>query len=166
MAVQTPHLLKAASNVRRMEQNLTGILGDNGRSAIAQEVGRNTLGLLKLSNEHYAFADGLSRANWRQKMSRLYYAAFHARRAIHLFVEGSYSTDVSDHKNVGSFPDDFPNRDTYKTRLVDLRNDRNLADYDHEATEPDLLIPVGDAVSLVRQLLDETRQYLSARGLP
>jgi uncharacterized protein (UPF0332 family) len=107
----------------------------------------------------------LRRNHWRQKTSRLYYAAFHARRAIHFFVEGSYSTDVSDHKNVGSFPDDFPNRDTYKTRLDDLRSDRNLADYDHEATELDLVIPVVDAVRLVHQLLDEAKHYLSARGL-
>jgi hypothetical protein len=35
-------------------------------------------------------------------------------------------------------PDDLPNNSTYKRRLVDIREDRNLADYDHSADESDL----------------------------
>jgi hypothetical protein len=165
MAVQVPHILKAASNLRRLEKNLACILDQSGREAIANEVSRNTNGLLRLSKEHYEFATSVSRGNWRQKVSRLYYAAYHARRAVHLFVVGDYITDSSDHKNVGGFPDDFPNRDRYKTRLADLRSDRNLADYDHEATASDLIISIEDATLLVSELISSAQQYLESQGL-
>lgn len=165
MAVQSPHILKAAPNLRRLESNLSRILDHSGREAIANEVCRNTHGLLGLSREHYDFAISIGRGYWRQKISRLYYAAYHARRAVHLFVVGDYITDSSDHKNVGGFPSDFPNRDTYKTRLADLRSDRNLADYDHEATTADLIHSVEEATLLVSGLIEGTQQYLESKGL-
>lgn len=165
MAVHSPHILKAASNLRRLEKNLSHILDNSGREAIATEVCRNTRGLLDLSREHYDFAASVSRANWRQKVSRLYYAAYHARRAVHLFIVGDYTTDSSDHKNVGGFPDDFPNRDTYKTRLADLRSDRNLADYDHEATVSDLIHSVEEATLLVSALIYNAQSYLESKGM-
>jgi hypothetical protein len=165
MAVQSPHILKAAPNLRRLESNLSRILDHSGREAIANEVCRNTRGLLGLSREHYDFAASVSRTNWRQKISRLYYASYHARRAVHLFVVGDYTTDSSDHKNVGGFPSDFPNRDTYKTRLADLRSDRNLADYDHEATGDDLIHSVEEATLLVLGLIDNAQIYLESKGL-
>lgn len=165
MAVQSPHILKAAPNLRRLESNLSCILDHSGREAIANEVCRNTRGLLGLSREHYDFAVSVSRTNWRQKISRLYYAAYHARRAVHLFVVGDYATDSSDHKNVGGFPSDFPNRDTYKTRLSDLRSDRNLADYDHEATVADLIHSADEATLMVSKLIDDAHAYLESKGL-
>jgi hypothetical protein len=165
MAVQSPHILKAAPNLRRLESNLARILDHRGREAIANEVCRNTRGLLGLSREHYTFAVSVSRGNWRQKISRLYYAAYHARRAVHLYVVGDYITDSSDHKNVGGFPGDFPNRDTYKTRLSDLRSDRNLADYDHEASSSDLINSVEEATLLVSELIAHAQQYLESKGL-
>jgi len=165
LPVKTPHLLNAGSNCRKLLAELSGILPASANELIEDEINRNAIALFKLGEGHFLFAKGLNKALWRQKISRLYYGAYNARRAINLHGSGKYSVDVSDHKNIDSLPGSFPNSSTYSVQLPTLRNDRNLADYDHEAVEADLLISVEDAEDLVTQFLSDVANYLTSKGL-
>ena len=73
--------------------------------------------------------------------------------------------DVKDHKRIGEFPDDFPNSNTFATGLEGLRDDRNLADYNHDATENDLLMVPGDVETLVTEFRAEANKYLTDHGI-
>ena len=73
--------------------------------------------------------------------------------------------DVTDHKRIGEFPDDFPNSNTFATSLEGLRDDRNLADYNHDATESDLLKTPGDVETLVTAFRTAAHKYLTDRGI-
>jgi hypothetical protein len=82
-----------------------------------------------------------------------------------LFNDGTYKTDVSDHKNIDSLPPGFPNHSTYGNQLATLRDDRNLSDYDHEAIESDLIITVQDAEQLVSQFISDSKAFLISKGV-
>jgi len=164
MAVKTPHILLAASNTRKMLENLRNVLDVDAYDVIEQEINKNVISLFELGNEHFRFAQGTEQRFWRQRISRLYYGAYNVRRAIALHFKGAYHTDVSDHKNISDIPDDFPHTNIYKTRLIDLREDRNLADYDHTAVEADLLLTQDEAETLVSDFIRDARNYLNNRG--
>lgn len=82
-----------------------------------------------------------------------------------MFNDGTYKTDVSDHKNIDSLPSGFPNQNTYGNQLATLRDDRNLADYDHEAQESDLIITIQDAEQLVSQFISDSKAFLVSKGV-
>jgi hypothetical protein len=81
-----------------------------------------------------------------------------------LEVDGSFSIDSSDHKNVSQIPDDFPNVAVFRVRIPNLREDRNMADYNHLAQETDLVSPVNDYQDLVRDFIAVASVYLTNRG--
>jgi hypothetical protein len=145
--------------------NLLHLLSTDSVQAIDSEIAANARGLFELGAQHYAFAISLGRSQWRQTISRVYYGAFGVVRSVRFFVDGHYSTETGEHKKVDELPTDFPNRSTYAVQLPVLRDDRNLSDYDHTATEADLVIPREDAVRLVGNLFADARSYLQARGL-
>jgi hypothetical protein len=97
---------------------------------------------------------------WRQKISRLYYAAYNVRRSVVLKSSGAFSTDSSDHKNVDQLPDVLDNRESHIVNLRNLREDRNLADYSHLATIGDLVIAPADALQFAGQFLGDCRKFL------
>lgn len=121
--------------------------------------------MLELGKNHFNFAKSLSKRNWRQKVSRYYYGAYNSSKAIRYFIDGYHSTDSSDHKKIGNLPEDFPNKETYNTRLKELRDDRNKCDYDHSITENDLFIPYRESEELTRNFLKDSVTYLTERGL-
>lgn len=149
-----------------MLENLRGVLDQNAIDALEAELRRNVVGLFRLGQEHAAFARTLQNADWRQRVSRLYYAAYNARRAVQLEVHGKYSTDVSDHSKVDELPDGFPHRERYARQLTDLREDRNLADYSHAGRETDLISPPADYEKLVSDFLTDAQTFLNTRGVP
>jgi hypothetical protein len=51
------------------------------------------------------------------------------------------------------------------TRLANLREDRNLCDYDHSAGRSDLVWGVDDSLDIVEKFLRDARRYLRARGV-
>lgn len=163
--MKSPHLLLASSNCRRLVENLRGVLDPAACALLEQEIDRNTVDLFHFGEQHYTFAKSVSRTHWRQKVSRLYYGAYNVRRAVQLHTEGVFKTDVSDHKNMDAFPSAFPNSSTYKNQLVVLRDDRNLADYAHDAVETDLVLTVADAEKLVSDFVADSRHFLTSRGL-
>jgi hypothetical protein len=95
----------------------------------------------------------------------LYYGAYNIRRAVLLHYEGHYATDASDHKSIGSLPSDFPQANTFENRLQSLRDDRNMADYNHLAVLADLLYQPEDVELLVESFRNIASSYLAGRGL-
>jgi hypothetical protein len=163
--MRSPHLLRAGTNVRKLKDNLVNVVDNVAISAIETEICANVAQLYTLGRSHYCFAIRQSNRSWRQKISRLYYAAYNVSRAIRLGVNGEYSMDSSDHRRIEALPDDFPNKNKYANRLSVLRDDRNLCDYDHTAKLADLVVGVDDAVELVHQFLKDAQSYLNRRGV-
>ncbi len=126
----------------------------------------NVIGLLSLAEQHFRFAQKQTAPHWRQKISRLYYAAYNAGRAVCLYVKGEYSTDIKDHYRIfENLPQDFPNRSTYQIQLNVLRGDRNTCDYDHISKAKDLVLGSSSTTVLVSEFLKDVRNYLKGRGM-
>lgn len=164
MGLRSPHLLLASSNSHKMLENLRHILDSAACSAIQDEIDENVRLLLKLGNSHHVFAKSLPKQHWRQRISRFYYGAYNVRRAVNLHKDGSYKTDVDDHKKT-DIPQEIESFSTYQIRLRDLREDRNLADYDHTAVESDLILTQEEAERIVASFIADVEGYLGRRGI-
>ena len=119
--LKAPHVLLASNNVEEMLKNIEPIIGSRATKKIRAEIRKNVVALYRLGLTHLAFANKIGSREWRQKISRLYYAAYNIRRAIYLEFNGNFTTDSSDHKNVNQLPDNFPNKDVLGQSLRDLR---------------------------------------------
>lgn len=160
-----PHLLLASSNPMKMIQNLNHLLSRQELAKLTVELDRNVTALFALGLAHFKFASTLSNNDWRQKISRLYYAVYNVRRAVTLKHSGAFSTDSSDHKNIDQLPDGISNKESHMNKLRDLREDRNLSDYSHLAIAGDLVITPDDALMFATQFIDDCRQFLLQNGL-
>lgn len=160
-----PHLLLASSNALKMIQNLNHLLAQQELAKLTAELNRNVDALFALGVIHFTFASSLNNNDWRQKISRLYYAAYNIRRAVALKHSGAFSTDSSDHKNVDQLPDGMNNRESHINNLRNLREDRNLSDYSHLAIASDLVIAPDDALNFVTQFIADCRHFLLQNGL-
>lgn len=163
--LKEPHVFNAGANPVRLIKNLAGILLEAELQKIWDEIDSNVRDLYRLGESHFVFACAIPQNEWRQRASRFYYGAYNARRAIVLKVNGSFSTDASDHKNVEDLPDELPNAATYRQKLKDLREDRNLADYSHLANLGDLLISTAECEVLVTQLMVDAKAFLVTKGI-
>lgn len=163
--LKEPHIFNASSNPLKLIKNLTHILTQNELDKIRKEIDLNVIGLFELGETHYNFASNTTQTEWRQRISRLYYGAYNIRRAVALKYDGWFSTDSSDHKKVETIPDAVQNAALYRTRLINLREDRNLADYSHLAKEVDLLHLVSDYEQLVGNFLMDAKVYLQTQGV-
>lgn len=163
--MKTPHLLNASRNCRTLHANLHGIIDAVALAAIETAIKDNVAGLFKLGLSHYNFACAQPAREWRQRVSRFYYAAYNFTRSVRLDFDGEFHEDVTDHKQISKLPGGFPNKAKYENKLGVLRKDRNLCDYDHTAAEPDLVNTVADTEVLVGELVVDTRAHLTARGV-
>jgi hypothetical protein len=163
--LKEPNILLAASNCRRLLRNLEHVLDAGAVQSLQAEIDRNVIALFRLGDDQLEFARGIAAPYWRQRISRLYYGAYNVRRAIALHHDGHFAMDSSDHKNVGDLPKDFPNANTFEARLQTLRDDRNLADYNHLAELGDLMASPADVETLVVEFRDQSHSYLLERGL-
>lgn len=132
---------------------------------LEQEISSQVQKLYALSLGHYRFALKQPNVQWRQRVSRFYYAAYAASKSVRLYVNGDFSTDAKDHQKVGVLPDDFPQVARFTNQLAVLREDRNTCDYDHDCVAGDLIIRPRDAETLAKEFLTEARSYLAGRGL-
>jgi uncharacterized protein (UPF0332 family) len=148
-----------------MLQNLNGVLDASALAKIQAEIDRNVEELINLGESHFNFAKSINQNEWRQVISRLYYAAYNIKRAVSLRVDGSFSTDSSDHQKIGELPKDFTDVEKFSSKLKNLRDDRNLADYSHDASESDLLIPINEAGALVADFINQSFGYLRNKGM-
>ena len=162
--MKSPHLLNL-SNARKVKDNLSGLLDAAALETIESEIEANARSLLALARSHYRFAVRQSAPNWRQRISRLYYAGYNATRAVRLYVSGDYSTDVKDHQKFDKIPDDFPNHARYVNQLAILREDRNTCDYDHLSSTRDLALGSRDSTELICEYLKDVTAYLNKRGM-
>ncbi|MGI3128298.1 MULTISPECIES: hypothetical protein [unclassified Nitratireductor] len=144
---------------------LDGLIEPDQIELINEQQKLQAQAMFYLGVKHYRFAKVQNHSHWRQRVSRFYYGAYNGSKAIRYLVQGTHSTDSSDHKKIGDLPSDFNNRATYSTRLKELRDDRNKCDYDHSARAQDLFIRQVDAETLTRDFLRETKAYLERRGL-
>lgn len=160
-----PSKLLGLGNPKKVIEQLRTIIDDTAIDAIQLEMALQVSKLYNLSILHFKFANKQGNRDWRQRVSRLYYAGYAASRSIRLQVHGHFSTEVQDHKKVGDLPDDFPNRALFSNKLEVLRDDRNTCDYDHAAVLADLIATPAESTALVRDYLVETKRYLEARGL-
>ena len=161
-SLKTPHLLNLG-NVRKVKTNLSEILNQTALDKIEAEIGANVKALYRLGRQHYLFAQRQPSANWRQRVSRLYYAAYNVSRAVRLFISGAYSTQVKDHQKFNELPDDFPSRERYANQLEVLREDRNMCDYDHTCRSSDLVLGTKESTTLVKEFLDTAKSYLASK---
>ena len=163
--MKSPHILLASSNTQKMLKNIRPLLDQNACNAIQEEIDKNVKALFDLGLEHFNFAKQAPSQYWRQRISRFYYGAYNVRRALQLHYNGDYNTDVSDHKKIYNMPDDLPNKEIYKSQLVAIREDRNLADYDHSASESDLTLTQDATKIIVTGFIDDVRTFLINRGI-
>lgn len=160
-----PHLLLASANPLKMIQNLNHLLTRRELAKLSAELDRNVSALFLLGLNHFDFASALTDRDWRQKISRLYYSVYNARRAIVLKNSGVYSTDSSDHKTVDQLPGMIENRELHINNLKILREDRNLADYSHLAVLEDLVMTPDEAFEFSKNFFKDCRKYLEENGI-
>lgn len=163
-SARPPRFLDSVRNARMLQLALHAALDANGRIALAAEISKNVRDLFSLGMEHLEFARAAEKKHWRQIISRAYYAAYNASRAVRLHDEGVYSTDVSDHEKIVKLPATLPNRATYETELKVFRSDRNVADYDHIATIHDLAKTPQEWLTLADEFIHDARTFLTGRG--
>ncbi len=160
--LREPHIL-LLGNPRKVMKNLSAVLADDQINQIQLAVNFEVKLLFELGVNHYSFVQIIDDVYWRQKISRLYYAAYNVKRSVTLCCDGSFSTESSDHLKIDQLPADFKKSATYSTKLKALREDRNLADYSHLANESDLVITVDSATKLVEDFLDDSRECLVSK---
>lgn len=159
------HVLLASNNPIRLIKNLTYILSPDQIQKIEDEVNINVASLYALGCSHYSFAMSIGDNEWRQVVSRLYYAAYNIKRSVSLRCDGAYSTESSDHSKIEFLPATLENAQAYKLRLKNLRDDRNLADYSHSAVEGDLLYTVDSVRTMVTDFMSDAKKFLIANGV-
>jgi hypothetical protein len=152
-------------NARKVKDNLSGCLDTIALEKLEAEIVANAIALFHLGRNHQRFALRQSSQHWRQKVSRLYYAAYNVSRSVRLFVAGEYSTEIKDHQKYENLPDDFPRKARYVNQLAILREDRNTCDYDHLSRASDLVLGSTAATGLVNDFINDAKNYLHQRGL-
>lgn len=163
--LREPHVLLASGNPHKLMRNLSSILTADEIQKINNAVLLESAALYSLGNAHFTFAISLPLAEWRQSISRLYYAAYNVKRSMTLINDGGFSTDANDHQKIDNLPETINNKDLYKSQIKALRDDRNLCDYSHIAIEEDLLISVIDARTFVTNFLADAKQFLLDKGV-
>lgn len=162
-----PPILELGNHARVL-RILELISGRSDLSWYNEEVHAVVCRWVNLAMQHLRTARGLAPKprNWRGVVSRSYYAAYNASRALRYAVSGSIKLDVDDHKVVGDLPPDFPNRAAWSTFLIDLRKDRNLADYEPwTKTLSALSERPRTSLDRTEEFLRQSKTYLRKKGI-
>jgi hypothetical protein len=80
--MKSPHLLRTGANPRKLKENLVNVIDAGALDAIESEIRMNAAQLFSLGLSHYRFAARQNNRAWRQKISRLYCAAFNVSRSV------------------------------------------------------------------------------------
>lgn len=161
-----PSILDVPGNPRELQQRLKPFIGKKAASKIEIDLKRQARRLYILGKYHFNFArrQALPR-DWRQVVSRAYYAAYSVSRAIRLMETGEFSRDVKDHQRFDRLPNAFRQVAMYSNKLELMRDDRNICDYDHSAQVSDLTSTPPDTLRLVAQFMLDAKAYLLTKGL-
>lgn len=153
-----------AGNHHKISRLYSVILDPPELLKIEDEGKSHTKMIYELGINHYNFAIKIAKRQWRQRISRLYYASYNVSKSVRFDWDGVFSKDPKDHSKIGELPDIFPNRATYGNELKNLREDRNSSDYDHLTKAGDLLKTPNDYQLLVLSFLRDAHDHLSQRG--
>lgn len=161
--LKEPHFL-LIGNPYTTIRNLNGIISENEIQNIQNAILNESKLIFSLAVSHFNFAKTIQISEWRQRSSRFYYAAYNAKRSISLCSNGKFATDVSDHKDIDTLPDNLNNKATHSAILKQLRDDRNLADYSHLGEVDHLLIDTNDIEGVVNDFIVDCKKYLTDAG--
>jgi hypothetical protein len=153
-------------NFREVHRVLAA-LADDGRASFVLDAAADQARLwLSLARDHLSAARSASTRHWRSQVSRSYYAAYTASRAVRYYVTGHVRQDAGDHKDVTELPDDFPDRSHWVSALTDLHSARSRSDYDAWTDvlqslprEPSVLLSLAD------RFVATAARYLTDRGV-
>ncbi|GKT21090.1 hypothetical protein [Acidovorax sp. SUPP3334] len=146
-------------------RNLHGIINQTEIDKIHSAILDESKLIFNLAISHYDFASKIPKDEWRQRCSRFYYSAYNAKRSISLCSTGKFATDVSDHKEIDTLPENLENKSIHAAILKQLRDDRNLADYSHRGEVTHLLIDRDDIETLVDNFMSDCKKYLMGAGV-
>lgn len=122
----------------------------------------------RLAQQHFRVAQQLttSQRHWRSTVSRCYYAVYNSSRSVRYYINGWVQPGPEDHKRVGDLPSDFPQRSVWSNFAVELRRDRNLADYEPwQHVRRSLTYDPLTALDRTSKFLSDCRNYLRGRGV-
>lgn len=154
-----------AGNPRKIISCYNNLLGMESISALKTELDDHVKAIYALALNHFQFAERQRNTEWRQKVSRYYYACYNASKALRFHMDGNFSSDVTDHKKIGDLPDDFPNKEYFKNKIESMRTDRNSCDYDHQIAQDDLIDSPESIRNVSTDFLEEVQIYCNNRGL-
>ncbi len=160
-------LILGLDNHAKVSQILKALAGRANLSWYNQEVSNTARNWLRLGMQHMLVASRLASRprDWRAAVSRCYYAAYNVSKCVRYCVNGFVRFDSTDHKMVGDLPNDFPARASWSTFLVELRQDRNFADYEPWVrTKYRLSRAPSDSVEQTARFIRESKVYLHGRG--
>lgn len=153
-----------AGNHKKIIHVFSSILEPHEINKISDEAKGHTKLMYELGVDHFVFARKIAKKQWRQRVSRLYYASYNVSKCVRFDCDGNFSTEVKDHTKIGALPNDFPEKATFENELKNLREDRNSADYDHLAKKTDLLASPDEYESLVLKFIRHAHDHLTSRG--
>lgn len=164
MVIDHETFLKTVRNHLEFRKLLQGLAGSRTLSwfdCAPLEMGRTWYALARthLLSARHLLRDPRLR---RSAVSRSYYAAYSASRCVRYLTSGFVKLDSDDHKCVGDLPADFPEKSSWASFLLDLRRDRNAADYEPWKT---LTFEPTEAVTRTGQFLTKCRRYLTKKGI-
>jgi len=118
----------------------------------------------ELARIHYVDAAAVDAAvNPRSVYSRAYYAAYSASKAVRYVVRGFVSLRGDDHKKVADLPSNFPNVDSWVSKLPLLYEHRLRADYDNWSdTAAENALGPTDCLAIAADFLKTAEQFLLA----
>ena len=154
----------AFGNSRKIETHLADVIGPDATLLISEEIAKQSSKIFALGVSHYNFAKTCPRHHWRQKVSRLYYACYNSSKAIRYYKTGVFSSDVGDHKKIDVIPDNFPEKERFKSQLGAFRTCRNQADYDHLVKASDLAFTTKEIFDVTKEFLLLSKKYLIENG--
>lgn len=162
-----PHILELGNHAKVLVV-LEHIAGGSDLSWYDKRVCEVAQHWFRLASQHLRVARRLiSRPrDWRAVVSRSYYAGYNASRSVRYVVNGSVRFGADDHQAVGDLPQDFPQRASWSTFLVDLRKDRNIADYEPWVGMRSTLSQAPTfSLTRVEDFVRQSKLYLRRRGI-
>ena len=100
----------------------------------------------------------------RSTLSRSYYAAYNASKAVRYITSGAVSLAGDDHKKASELPDDFPSVDRWAAAVTRLYENRLMSDYDNwTSSSSEFSLTPQDAFDLAQEFVGKSREYLQAK---
>lgn len=156
----------ALGNPWRLTRLLQKVVDKDAIAAIQSEHKRTVKTMLELSMSHRMAAKKLSRIkHWRSFISRLYYCAYIANRAVRYGANGQFEASAQDHENSKNLPEDFQEKDRWRDFFRHFHLDRNMCDYDSEAGIKDLHYPPAIYAQKTDEFIAVAEKFLQERSM-